>query len=82
MTTSKKLTDIITYIAIILFSLGFIFFGHRITSSGQDHEVAGDLYKAKVLSIESIETEEFSFDDISYAENKIIRFRAEITWSK
>lgn len=25
MTTSKKLTDIITYIAIILFSLGFIF---------------------------------------------------------
>lgn len=37
MTTSKKLTDIITYIAIILFSLGFIFFGHRITSSGQDH---------------------------------------------
>ena len=79
MTTSKKLTDIITYIAIILFSLGFIFFGHRITSSGQDHEVAGDIYKAKVLSIESIETEEFSFDDISYAENKIIRFRAEIT---
>lgn len=79
MNTRKKLFNIVAYISVIIFSVLFIFIGHKITASDLDQEEATKLYKAKVLTIKDIETEEFTFDDINFVENKNIYFEAKIT---
>ena len=67
------------YIGVILISILFIFIGYRITNPDISQEETDHFYKANVTTIGEVETEEFSFDEINYMENKIINFEAKIT---
>ncbi len=78
---NKKIRSLnfIVYIVVILISVAFIFAGHRITKPEILEEDAGEFYKAKVISIGEIESEEFSFDGITSIETKKINFSAMVT---
>ena len=75
----KKNKSFIIYVAVVLISILFIFVGYKITSPDIPQEDVDHFYKAKVITIGEVETEEFTFDDINYMENKKINFEAEIT---
>ncbi|NLN14209.1 MAG: YibE/F family protein [Tissierellia bacterium] len=75
----KSKREIIIYISIILISILFIAICYGITKPEIFQEAGQDLYKGRVISIEDVETEEFTYDDINYMENKIIRFKVELT---
>lgn len=69
----------IIYIVVVLISILFVFVGYKITSPDIPQDDVDNFYKAKVIAIGEVDTEEFTFDDISYMENKRINFEAKIS---